>query len=76
MVWSQLETKTACIWRTAGPSTRTWVSRQTFSESASPSQRSSMHMPPVKPTLPSTTRILRWVRWLMLGLRFHQFSRA
>ena len=48
--------------RTTGPATRTCVSRQWSGSSALPVHSSAMPTPPVSPTRPSATRILRCVR--------------
>ena len=50
------------IMGSGGPSTRTIVSRHSCGFRASPFQRLSRPMPPVKPIVPSTVRIRRWVR--------------
>jgi hypothetical protein len=52
---------------TAGPVTRTCVSRHSCSLRASPHHSSAMPTPPVKPTTSSHTRTLRCVRWLCLS---------
>ncbi len=62
---------------TAGPTTRTCVSRHSRSSRASPHHSSAMPTPPVKPVRSSTMSTLRWVRWFCLngeiayGLRNH-----
>ena len=69
-VSSQFSAKVACRSRTAGPSTRTMVSRQRRFSPARPwSQRqwSPKPAPPRKPTSPSTTTSSRWVRLLIRG---------
>ena len=53
----------------SGPVTRTMLSRQWSSLSASPSHLSPTAMPPVKPTLPSITIARRWLRlWKRVSL--------
>src|SRR5829696_1716811 len=47
---------------TAGPWMRRWVSRQWSGSSAFPVHSFEVLTPPAKPTSPSTTRTLRWVR--------------
>ena len=58
----QFSAKACCMSLTAGPFTRAFVSRQCASLSPSPSQSSRTPKPPVKPTAPSITTILRWLR--------------
>ena len=57
--------------RTTGPHTRTWVSRQWSGSCASPVHSSAIPTPPVRPTEPSATRILRCVR---LASRFAAYA--
>ncbi len=68
----QLSMKAACIWATAGPSSRKWESRQWSGSWAFPSQLSAMPTPPVKPTRPSTISSFRWVRLLSRPRLYHR----
>ena len=70
---AQSSRNTRCSAPTGAPTIRMWVSRHASAlplarvpESADPSPdcTSLTFMPPVKPILPSTTTILRWVRKL------------
>src|SRR5512134_1188777 len=63
---SQLSTKAAWSHSTAGPSTRTSVSRQWSFILPLPTHFSLTPEPPVKPTVPSTTSSRRWLRLLAL----------
>ncbi len=72
---AQLSRKPPNRSRAAGPSTRTWVSRQWPGSSQLPVHSSAMPTPPVKPTRPSTTRILRWVRLFSLCRVYQRVGR-
>ena len=62
VVSCQFSANACCISRTAGPRTRTLLSRHDSPLTPSPRHLSSMPNPPVIPTRPSTRTILRWLR--------------
>jgi hypothetical protein len=62
VVKCQSSAKTARSWPTAGPRIEKCVSRSQGSIGRLRTKPSRMFMPPVKPTRPSTTMILRWLR--------------
>ena len=59
---AQASTNADCRVRARGPVTRTIMSRQCSSVSASPNHLSATASPPVKPTRPSITIARRWLR--------------
>ncbi len=60
---AQFWAKAAAMPSTAGPLTRTWVSRHSSGLRASPHHSSAMPTPPVKAVCSSVTSTLRWQRW-------------
>ena len=58
----QVRRKTASMSATAGPSTWTAASRQSPPPSERPTHSFEMFSPPANATLPSHTRVLRWLR--------------
>ena len=76
----QFSAKPCCIAATAGPRTSTLLSRHSSSDLPRPRHLSSTPKPPVIPTRPSTTTILRWVRarssWPGTGRNFRTVQPA
>ncbi len=71
VVNSQSSVNTSCSWVTTGPCTRKWMSCTGFGGWRWRQGPTRIFMPPVNPTRPSTTRIFRWVR-ILIVIRCHK----